>query len=107
MTTLQHGRRRQPLVGLFVLLLLVASPQARAQESSRDPSANDGQSTQLTAEQASYLAWARQLWESLDRRHGAVKLPNGVATLQVPDSFYYLSPADAEKVLVEVWGNPP
>jgi len=27
--------------------------------------------------------------------------------LDVPDSFYYLSPKDAEIVLVDVWGNPP
>ena len=25
----------------------------------------------------------------------------------MPDTFYYLNPADSEKVLVGVWGNPP
>jgi uncharacterized membrane-anchored protein len=65
------------------------------------------QEDQLTPEQAEYLSWAEQLWESLDRRQGEIELPNGVATLQVPDGFYYLGPADAEKVLVEVWENPP
>lgn len=62
---------------------------------------------QLTPEQEKYLAWAKDLWQSLDRQQGEINLPNGVATLNVPDRFYYLSPADAEKVLVEVWGNPP
>lgn len=61
----------------------------------------------LTAEQEEYLAWAQQLWESLDRQQGQIKLANGVATLYVPEDFYYLSPADAEKVLVGVWGNLP
>jgi uncharacterized membrane-anchored protein len=65
------------------------------------------QENALTQEQAEYLSWAKGVWESLDRRQGAIELPNGVATLQVPDSFYYLGPADAEKVLVDVWENPP
>ncbi|MDO6717787.1 DUF2167 domain-containing protein [Psychrosphaera sp. 1_MG-2023] len=44
---------------------------------------------------------------SLDLQTGNIKLPNAVATLNVPEDFYYLSPEDAEKVLVEIWGNPP
>lgn len=62
---------------------------------------------QPTPEQLEYLEQAKSLWNSLDRRNGEIKLPNGVATLNVPESFYYLSPEDAEKVLVQVWGNPP
>ena len=64
------------------------------------------QENQLTPEQEEYLNWARDLWGSLDRQQGEIKLPNGVATLQVPDDFYYLNPHDSEKVLVEVWENP-
>ena len=86
----------------FMLLLVVAlSSQAATEEST--PS----EETTLTAEQAEYIAWARQLWDSLDRQQGTIKLPNGVATLNVPENFYYLNPADSEKILVEVWGNPP
>jgi len=62
---------------------------------------------ETSAEQQQYIEWARGIWESLDRQQGKIKLPNGVATLDVPDNFYYLKPADAEKVLVKVWGNPP
>lgn len=58
-------------------------------------------------EEAQYLAWARGIWESLDRQQGTIQLANGIATLEVPEGFYYLNPADAEKVLVDVWGNPP
>jgi uncharacterized membrane-anchored protein len=43
----------------------------------------------------------------LEPQQGKITLSNGVAMLQVPKSFYYLSPSDAEKVLVEAWGNPP
>jgi len=61
----------------------------------------------LTAEQEQYVATVKSLLGSLDRQQGKVTLPNGVATLNVPDEFYYLSPGDTEKVLVELWGNPP
>lgn len=66
--------------------------------------AEDGE---FTPEQLDYLKQAKALWDSLDRRQGEIKLPNDIATLDVPENFYYLGPADAEKVLVEVWGNPP
>ena len=62
---------------------------------------------ELTAEQQEYLARAQGIWESLDRQQGKIVLPNGVATLNVPENFYYLGPEDAEKVLVDVWGNIP
>lgn len=58
-------------------------------------------------EEAQYLAAAKQLWDSMDRQQGDIKLPNGIATLHVSDGFYYLTPSDAETVLVDVWGNPP
>lgn len=62
---------------------------------------------QLTPEQQEYLAVAQELWDSLNPQQGEINLPNGVATLNVPETFYYLSPDDSEKVLVQVWGNPP
>ena len=62
---------------------------------------------QLTEEELQYVMKAKQIWDSLDRRQGEVELANGVATLNVPENFYYLSPEDAEKILVQVWGNLP
>ncbi len=47
------------------------------------------------------------IWDSLNRQTGSIALPGGVATLEVPDDFYYLNPDDAQKILVEMWGNPP
>ncbi len=58
-------------------------------------------------EQEKYMAWAKSLWISLDRKTGEIKLDNGVATLNVPKDYYYLNPQDAEKILAQVWGNPP
>jgi len=64
------------------------------------------QDMNLTAE-AQYKVEAKKLWESLTPQHGDIKLANGVATLHVPEDFYYLNPNDTETVLVRIWGNPP
>ena len=60
----------------------------------------------LTPEEQQYRAAAQKIWDSLDRQQGEIKLPNDVATLNVPETFYYLNPTDSEKILVQVWGNP-
>lgn len=44
--------------------------------------------------------------KSLDFQQGAIKLSTASATLNVSDQFYYLSPQDTKKVLVQLWGNP-
>ncbi|MEF9674338.1 DUF2167 domain-containing protein [Pseudomonas sp. MWU13-2100] len=44
---------------------------------------------------------------TLKQQHGNITLPSGIATLQLNDDFYYLSPADTERLLTEGWGNPP
>jgi len=59
------------------------------------------------SEKDRYFAWASEIWDSLDRQSGAITIKQAGAVLNVPLEFYYLSPADAEKVLVEVWGNLP
>ncbi len=59
------------------------------------------------AEIEAYQAWAKETLASLTPKTGTVELPNGVATLDVPDTFYYLDPEDADTVLTEIWGNPP
>lgn len=58
-------------------------------------------------EETEYMVWASELWQSLNRQVGAIKLDAAGAKLNVPDNFYYLNPKDAEKVLAEIWGNPP
>lgn len=54
-----------------------------------------------------YMAWASELWNSLDRQHGEISIPAASASLTVPENFYFLNAEDAETVLVEMWGNPP
>ena len=59
------------------------------------------------SEDDEYMVWATGIWESLDRQTGVIKLEGTNAALNVPESFYYLNPKDSERVLSEVWGNPP
>lgn len=52
-------------------------------------------------------AYAAEFESQLQYRRGRVVLPGDVATLDVPESFRYLGPEQADKILVEAWGNPP
>lgn len=79
---------------LSILLFCLASGYVAAESTA-----------EMTDEQ--YAVWAKNIWDSLDRKTGTVPLAEAGVTLEVPENFYYLNAADAEKVLVEVWGNPP
>jgi uncharacterized membrane-anchored protein len=50
---------------------------------------------------------AEEFLASLQFKSGKIDLPGGIASLNLNDSFRYLSPDDAAKVLVDAWGNPP
>jgi uncharacterized membrane-anchored protein len=50
---------------------------------------------------------AQALVASLKYQQGQIDLHNGLATLHVPEGFRYLNGADANKVVVQLWGNPP
>ena len=67
------------------------------------------QTEQVTTDtdEEKYYAWATELWESMEPRTGEIKLDEARAVLNVPENFYFIDSADSEKVLVEVWGNPP
>lgn len=62
---------------------------------------------QELSEDEQYWAWAQGLWDSLEPQKGEVKISEAGAVLNVPESFYFLNQRDAQKVLVDVWGNPP
>lgn len=48
-----------------------------------------------------------QLRDSLKPIHGVVKLSEAKASLNLGESYYFLSASDARRVLTEGWGNPP
>ncbi len=52
-------------------------------------------------------AAAAEFESQLEYQRGRVELPGGIATLNVPENFRYLKPEQAERLLVEAWGNPP
>lgn len=58
------------------------------------------------AEAASAPMTAEQFEAALTFQQGKIALPGGIATLDLPANFRYLSPSDTERVLVEGWGNP-
>src|SRR5437867_3971291 len=43
----------------------------------------------------------------LTYKRGQIVLKDGLATLNVPDSFRYLDSKQADLILVNAWGNPP
>jgi uncharacterized membrane-anchored protein len=43
----------------------------------------------------------------LGYRNGRIELQNGLATLQVPQTFRFIPAEGARKLLEEAWGNPP
>lgn len=59
------------------------------------------------AAQAQEQITADEFLASLNFQTGAITLPGGVASLNLPEGFHYLSPEDTERVLVTAWGNPP
>ncbi len=48
-----------------------------------------------------------KLLSGLKYQQGEIDLRGGLAKLTVPKEFNYLSPDDAETVLVKIWHNPP
>jgi uncharacterized membrane-anchored protein len=61
----------------------------------------------VTAQQPMAPAQVQALVESLKPQHGKVTLPVARATLDLGTAYDFYGPADARKILVDVWGNPP
>ena len=50
---------------------------------------------------------AESFLSSLTFKEGKIVLGDDLATINLTDSYRYLSPEDTTRVLVEAWGNPP
>ena len=48
-----------------------------------------------------------KIYNSLNFRQGSFPIGGDVATLKLSDKYQYLDPADTNKVLHDLWGNPP
>ncbi len=71
------------------------------------PSLTDAELASYDADFQEYYQWEQTFIHSLTYQDGFITLPGGIATINVPENFYYLSPEDADRVLVEGWGNIP
>jgi uncharacterized membrane-anchored protein len=74
-----------------LLLLLINISNTKAEDANP---ANQG----MTAE---------EFTTSLKFHKGRIDLPLGIASINLPSTFTYLTPEDTERVLVTAWGNPP
>jgi len=50
---------------------------------------------------------AEEFLSSIHFQSGKINLPGAIATLDLTPGFRYVGPDDAEKILVDAWGNPP
>ena len=48
-----------------------------------------------------------EILKSLNYRHGHIDLHDGTASLNLPQGYVYLDPADTETFLTKIYGNPP
>lgn len=85
---------------LCLSLFIAAVNVVRAQADTNVADTNSADLNVLPPQVASIL-------KDLKYRQGTIDLRDGLATLTVPTNFNFLGPADAETVLVKLWGNPP
>jgi uncharacterized membrane-anchored protein len=85
---------------LLILCLLVFPATVAASKKSEKSTPKD---VIAAAESSAAAAFESQL----DFKRGKIVLPGGMATLNVPKNFRYLSPEQTDRILVEAWGNPP
>ena len=60
-----------------------------------------------SAQRANTQEAADAILKSLQFKQGRIVLGQGLATVEVPSGLRFLSGPDANKVLVNLWGNPP
>lgn len=82
-----------------------AAPAADATPVAAAPAAN-GAATP-TPEEAEYLRQAQEFYDSLHRQTGPITIAGGRVALNVPETHYFVGAADARRIIVDLWGNPP
>jgi len=90
---------------LLAGLLATAVPLSWADQAPQAPDAQESAAQEGAAE-SEYMS-EEQFLDSLNFRSGKVVLGGNLATLNLPDNMVFLDGDDAERVLVQAWGNPP
>jgi uncharacterized membrane-anchored protein len=80
-----------------LLLAAVLVPAALAAQAPPQSDAQDAEGSYTPAEFEATLHY----------QTGTVELPGGIATLRLPAGYRFLDGENAERVIVEGWGNPP
>lgn len=62
---------------------------------------------QPTPEDNPRMKELKSVVDGLKYQKGEVDLKGGLAHLRLPENLRFLGPNDAEKVIVDIWGNPP
>ncbi|MDD1507926.1 DUF2167 domain-containing protein [Pseudomonas sp. CNPSo 3701] len=93
---------------LLAGLLATAVPLSWADQAPQASDAQESaaQQSPVEADESEYMS-EEQFLESLNFRSGKVVLGGNLATLNLPDNMVFLDGDDAERVLVQAWGNPP
>lgn len=92
------------LAALLVLSAPAAATLAAPPESAGSPQAEP---TTPTPQEQAVIARLQALDRALTRRTGVIPLPTAKVTLNLGEAYYFLDAADAKKVIVDGWGNPP
>ena len=61
----------------------------------------------LLQEYEAYYQYVDSLEQQLVYDSGSIVLGESLATIQLPEGYRYLNPSEADKILVDNWGNPP
>lgn len=93
------------LIIVCLCLIVFPLPASASKKKPGGPSKAESskKEKELSPEEAAVAAFESQL----EYKRGRIALPGDVATLDVPENFRYLGPEQAERMLVEAWGNPP
>jgi uncharacterized membrane-anchored protein len=90
---------------ILLMALLLGALLPAAAEDKPLPKATPKDPARGTAEEKGMTA--EEFEASLEFRRGKITLGDGLAVLNVPEGFRYLDPEQAERLLVDAWGNPP
>lgn len=89
----------------LLILCLLVFPATVAASKKPEKTAPKASAAKPEADEATRAA--AEFESQLDFQRGKIVLPGGMATLNVPENFRYLTPEQADRILVEAWGNPP
>lgn len=89
--------------GLLWVVLWLCSNASWSQASDSIPSDLDSADF---AQLVNYYLEAQAMDSALNYQRGSISLNNGLAIIELGEDFKYLNNEEAQKIIVEAWGNP-